>query len=135
MYVTLLNGDTILSTYCGFVPIAGLSETACRAEILPGLTMPSLLSVSQLCNDGCTILFDDNKATVKKEGSIFFQALRNTANNMYELNIINKKPHENDKRKPLHQQPVPSYAHKRGDRFSTQMLFLAAHLDMVQGNQ
>ena len=87
--VTLLNRESILSTHWVYVLISGLTALAQRAEILPGLTMSSLLSVSQLCDNGCTIVFNKAHATVSKHSKVIFQATRNNLNNMYKVNIQN----------------------------------------------
>ena len=72
--VTLLNGESISSTHCGYVPITGISKKARQAKVLPGLTMSSLVSLNQLCDDGCVVTFDDKKATVAKNNKTLFQA-------------------------------------------------------------
>ena len=75
--VTLLNNETILSTHCGYLPIIGLTQAAQQAEILPGLEMSSLLSVSQLYDGGCIVVLTETEARVTKYYNIIFCTKRN----------------------------------------------------------
>ena len=69
--IKLANRDNICSTNRGFLPIQNLLPAARQGEVLPGLTMSSLISVSQFCNNGCEVSFTDVAATVTKMENVF----------------------------------------------------------------
>ena len=56
MTVTAANGERVQSTHDGALDIPGLPPRARYAHIIPGIKH-SLLSVVQLCNLGCKIVF------------------------------------------------------------------------------
>ena len=93
--ITLPNRESILSTHRGYVPIADLTKAARCAEILPGLEMSSLLSVNQLCDKGCTVVFTKTQATVSKNCNIIFNEKKNSLNNMYQVNIQHQDQPDN----------------------------------------
>ena len=62
------NGDIILSTEVCELDIPALPPSARQAHILPGLAKYSLLSVTKLCNAGCTVTFDKVSCHVSKNG-------------------------------------------------------------------
>ena len=54
-----------------------LSREARQCEIFPGLTQYALLSVGQLCDDGCNVSFWKCKTVVTKNGKLLFKAQQN----------------------------------------------------------
>ena len=54
--VTVANGERVQSTHDGFLDISGLPPRARCAHVIPGIKH-SLLSIVQLCNAGCEIVF------------------------------------------------------------------------------
>ena len=60
--IVLLNGDQIVSNHRDSVPIPTLSTQAREAHVFP-VTQSALISISQLCDNGCDITFS------KKMGS------------------------------------------------------------------
>ena len=74
--VTLPNGDNICSTHRGFLPIQNLSPAACCGKVLPGLTMISLISARQLCNNGCGVQCTNVFATVTKMEKSFLSLIK-----------------------------------------------------------
>ena len=86
-HVVLPNGDRITSTHRGYLPITQLSQAARESDIFPGLTQSSLISIGQLCDDGCTVVFKQNWAYIYKDGKLIMRGKRNLRNGMYEVNI------------------------------------------------
>lgn len=66
--VTLLDGKVIQSTHVGNLNLPGLSDAATLAHVDPGLTHSSLLSIKQLCDNSCHVLF------IKKDCKVFWKA-------------------------------------------------------------
>jgi hypothetical protein len=63
--VCLPNGVTIASTHTAALNLTSLPHAAIQAHILPGLAQHSLLSVGQMCDSGCAIIFTATKVAVK----------------------------------------------------------------------
>ena len=57
LLITLPDGEAINSTHTGNLNIPGLPDKANEAHIVPGLAHSSLISIKQLCDNGCTVLF------------------------------------------------------------------------------
>jgi hypothetical protein len=66
--VNMPNGTSIQSSHtCDFL-LTGFPPQARKAHVLPGLVHNSLISVGQLCNNGCDVTF--NKYTVSVMNNI-----------------------------------------------------------------
>ena len=72
--VMLPDGNNIQSTKTGLLPIPGLSDVAATAHVFKDLHSASLLSVGQLCDDDCLVLFDKGFMRVFKHNK---EILRN----------------------------------------------------------
>ena len=64
-----------------------LSSKSQEALIFPNLTNESLISVGQLCDDNCEVVFDKNKVNVIKNEEIIIQGTRNKSDGLYDLQI------------------------------------------------
>ena len=53
------------STHEGYLPLSNLPFAAQRAHHVPELASFSLLSVPQLCDAGCDVLFTQDTATIR----------------------------------------------------------------------
>ena len=62
--ITLPDGDVIHSTHIGNLNLPGLNEAATEAHIVPGLAHSSLISIKQLCDNGCHVIFTKNDCKV-----------------------------------------------------------------------
>ena len=58
------NGMHMKSTHTGVIIIGNLPVEATQAHVLPDLGNLNLLSVGQLCNSKCMVLFDTEKCTI-----------------------------------------------------------------------
>jgi len=79
--VLLPNNATMQATHTGQLHIPGLSEKARTTHIFPTLASGSLLSIGQLCDEGCTATFTKNKLYVYKDGKIILQGQRSNLTN------------------------------------------------------
>ena len=62
----------------GILPLSAvLSDEAKTASIVPGLNNASLLSVPQLCDDGCDVLFQKEKMYAVKDKQVVLSGTRN----------------------------------------------------------
>ena len=87
--VILLNGDSIMSTYRGYLPIQDLSHAVRQGDVLPGLIMSLLILVNQLCNNWCKVHFTDVCRKIKQKWKKMFVAKQNHQNEMYVVDFLN----------------------------------------------
>ena len=96
--VSLPNGTILKSTHEAELKLTMLPKTARRAHILPNLNNGALISISQLCNSGCRVIFDAPIATIMLNGRIILIGNRNYETGLYEVNIDEQeKPKEKRK--------------------------------------
>ena len=75
--VLLPNNSTIAVTSKGQLALSStLSSRAKNAMILPGLKSASLISIGQLCDDGCNVLLNDKKLYALKNKEIIIEGDR-----------------------------------------------------------
>jgi hypothetical protein len=65
--VNMPTGPTIQSSHTCDLLLAYLPPQARKAHILPGLVHNSLISVGQLCNNGCDATFTREQVTVSRD--------------------------------------------------------------------
>eukprot|EP00804_Cyclotella_cryptica_P013525 CCRYP_017242-RA/>CCRYP_017242-RA protein AED:0.41 eAED:0.41 QI:0/0/0/1/0/0/5/0/589 len=68
--ITLPDGEVIQSTHVGNLNLPGLSESATLAHVVPGLAHSSLLSIKQLCDNGCHVIFTKNDCKVYRKAEL-----------------------------------------------------------------
>ena len=61
------------------------------AMILPNLRSASLISMGQLCDDGCEILFNGQRLIVIKNEKNVLQGMRNRRDNLWDIPIQKRK--------------------------------------------
>jgi hypothetical protein len=64
-----------------------LPEEALRAHIFPKLTSGALLSVSQLCDHGCSVSFDSDQVTVTSDERIILTGPGNRTNGLWTVHL------------------------------------------------
>ena len=64
-----------------------LSKVAQAAMILPSLKSASLISMEQLCDDGCKVVLDQHDLTVVKNYSVILQGMRNKSDGLWDIPI------------------------------------------------
>ena len=92
--VHLPNGDTISASMQGFLPFSKLTKQAQLVHVFPDLHSTSLISLGQLCDDGCTIVLTDKGIFVFKQKEIILTGTRNHRDGLWDI--------------PLHSTPVPT---------------------------
>ena len=76
--IILPNAAVIRPSKCRQIPLLStLSSTAKDAVIVPKLKSSSLISLGQLCNDGCKIELDRKHILVKKNNENILEGFRN----------------------------------------------------------
>ena len=97
--------NTGLSTKgTGQVPLStALSRKAQTALILSNLKSSSLISMGQLCDDGCAVVLLKDKLVVIKEKKIILQGTRNHTDDLWDIPIHkNNISPQNYKTPPIH---------------------------------
>ena len=86
--VILPNKQTIGITSQGALPLSALlSDRAKKASILPGLKSASLISIGQLCDDGCDVLLNNKKLLAIKEHKIILEGTRNYSDGLWDIPV------------------------------------------------
>ena len=80
------NLDTITSNAAGFLTLApSISNTAKLAHIFDNLHSASLVSLGQLCDDGCKVLLDHSNMYVFKNNSIVLKGYRIFSDGLWDV--------------------------------------------------
>ena len=84
-----LHSVAISSNKQGELPISNhLSTKGKTAIVLPDLTSSSLISLGQLCDDGCNVNLDKHKLSVYKEENLIMEGVRNKTDGLWDIPII-----------------------------------------------
>ena len=83
--VVLPDSTSISPTDSGHLNIPGLSKTATKSYLFPDLHSASLLSVGQLCDDGCDVTFRKTDVTAHKNGTVVLQGYRNYNDKLWDI--------------------------------------------------
>ena len=93
--ITLPDASTLTSTKLGTLPLpTTLSSKAKYANIVPGLKSASLISLSQLCDDGCDVLLNDKNLYAVKDKQLVLQGFRNKHDKLWDIPLPQQYPHE-----------------------------------------
>ena len=104
--VFLPNNQSITSNATGNVPIPSLSDTSTQAHILPGLKNPSLLSLGQLCDDGCIVHLTKSTIHVFKNEILVLSGIRNPNDGLWDMPLP-QQPQQLQQPKPTQ---LPSHS-------------------------
>jgi hypothetical protein len=80
------NGTTIQF----YLLLTDLPPQAQKAHILPGLVHNLLISVGQLCDNGCNITFTQEKVTVSRDGKCVMYGCRDPRLRLWRVNLKQK---------------------------------------------
>ena len=108
---TLPDGSQINATAQGNLPLH--SSLNIEALVYPHLTNESLLSIGQLCNQGCIAIFEKEHLYIMKNGKLILKGMRNLKDGLWDVPfqehkidninyIINKEQSKTDLAKYLH---------------------------------
>jgi hypothetical protein len=81
------NGTTIQSSHTCALLLADLPPHARKAHILPGLVHNSLISVGQLCDNGCNITFTQEHVMVSKNGKCVMYGSRDPRSRLWRVDL------------------------------------------------
>ena len=118
--VTLHNLETLTSELEGKLPLDEqlLSAKARTATVLNGLGSASLISLGQLCNDGCTVVLTRTTLRVCKAGKVLIQGPRNWNDRLWDIELLQPR---------LHQPKYKPTIHKREANSKKQTVMSAIH--------
>ena len=88
--VLLPNTNVMKSTHTGNIPFDGLSSEATKVQLFPDLRV-NLISLGQLCDDGCIIHLQKRNIKIYKHNKILMKGERNKNNGMWEIEIGNEQ--------------------------------------------
>ena len=89
--VQLPDSTMISSTEQGELPLSNLLSTkATKTAILPKLKSANLISLGQLCDDGCTITLDQDTMKVTKNNTTILKGIRNQKDGLWDIPISKK---------------------------------------------
>jgi hypothetical protein len=77
LHVNMPNITSIQLSHTTELLLSALTHQVRWAHIFPGLVHNSLISVGQLCNSGCNIIFTKDNVEVKEYGKSVLSGVRN----------------------------------------------------------
>ena len=83
--VILPDNSAIQPTTKGHLNLPGLSNKGTNAFIFPDLKSASLISVGQLCDDGCTVTFTAEDVTATKNKQVVLHGDRNLEDKLWDI--------------------------------------------------
>ena len=82
------DNTDLASEGSGTIPLSKhLSAEAQTAMIIPNLKSASLISIGQLCDDGCTAVLDKKDLTVVKKETVILRGKRNKLDGLWDIPI------------------------------------------------
>jgi hypothetical protein len=85
----LPNNTKIRASSRGLLPLHNSLKTS--ALIYPGLTNESLLSIGQLCDQGCVLIFDKHKLYIIRHGKQILTGDRNLKDGLWDVPFKEQK--------------------------------------------
>ena len=114
---------TISAGTKGFLPLQLLAPTACEMHVFDNLQSASLLSLGQLCDNGCTVLLNKNSLHIFKNLKHIILGFCNRSNGLWvvplqvqppnmqqKMNVIIKK--STTKKDLIHFATEPVFPHR-----------------------
>ena len=89
--ITLPDGEVIQSTHVGNLNLPGLGDAATLAHVVPGLAHSSLLSIKQLCDNGCHVIFTKKDCKVYRKAELMLEGKRHPATGLWVVPTNNHK--------------------------------------------
>jgi hypothetical protein len=85
--VNMPNGTTIQSSHTCDLLLTDLPPQARKAHTLPGFVHNSLISVGQLCDNGCNVTFTQEQVTVSKKGKCVMYGSRDPRSRLWIVDL------------------------------------------------
>ena len=90
----LPNNATIDATKTGSIPLSrSLSTHAKKAHVFDGLQSASLISLGQLCDNGCIEKLDNNEINILKNKTLILKGHRNKTDGLWDIPIPRPSRH------------------------------------------
>ena len=84
--IQLPDASTLKVTKEGTLPFSNLlTKQGKTATIVPGLQSSSLISIPQLCDDGCNVLLDNKKLYAVKNNKLILTGTRNKHDRLWDI--------------------------------------------------
>jgi hypothetical protein len=91
--VALPDGTIIRSSALGSLPLDNLSKPSRKVQVFKDLTSSSLVSIGQLCDDGCVVTLTRDDMKVIKEDTMILRGTRNTTDGLWDVELKRSPPH------------------------------------------
>ena len=99
--VRLPNNTIIRATEQGRLPIhSSLNLNTETVQILPKLTNTSLLSIGQLCDQGCLAVFHKKFLKFFKDNNVILEGIRNKVDGLWDIHFTTSKAVQNTSNQP-----------------------------------
>ena len=94
--------ETIKATKSGMLPlgITSLGKNARKTHVFDTLGSASLISVANMCDDGCHVVFNKNNVFITKDNKVIIKGNRNWRDRLWDIKV----PHVLSSRNQLNQQ-------------------------------
>ena len=90
--IKLPNDSTIQTSATGNIPIQHLSPNATKTYLLQDLNKTNLISLGQLCDDGCHILLTKKNLYICKNKELILQGNRNQPDGLWDITLPQQIP-------------------------------------------
>ena len=90
--VKMPNGTSIISTHTADLALPGLPKAARKAHLFPDLKSGPLISISAMCDHGCTATFEKTKVSIHNQRILVLEGHRNHDNGLWYVQL--PSPHQ-----------------------------------------
>jgi hypothetical protein len=87
LHVNMPNGTIIHSHQTNELLLSVLPPEARQTNIVPGLVHNSLISVGQLCDSGCDVIFTQYEVEVNKDGTSVMSGVRDRKSRLWRVSL------------------------------------------------
>ena len=84
------NGSIMYSTHEAELDIPNLPLAARHVHIVPELSNFSLISIGQLCDSDCSVIFDRNMVTVSHNNQVVLSGDRARSTGLWHMNLFSR---------------------------------------------
>ena len=99
--ITTAGGAVIYSSHTGELALPFLPIAARRCHVVPSLGNFSLLSIGQLCDANCDVIFSKEKITVDFQGTVIMRGRRALSTGLWHLDLVHHDGVKNLRRVPV----------------------------------
>ena len=86
--VGLPDGSIVQGSQAGYMKLhPALTSHAQKAHIFPCIKSSSLISIGQLCDDGCTVVLNNKEIGIYKNNTIILRGKRNFTDGLWDITI------------------------------------------------